>query len=33
VPVTIRYTEHSIRKGQPLLGAIDILGDLFWRNH
>jgi polyprenyl-phospho-N-acetylgalactosaminyl synthase len=31
VPVRIAYTEHSRRKGQSSLGALDIIGDLFWR--
>jgi glycosyltransferase involved in cell wall biosynthesis len=31
VPVLIRYTEYSRRKGQTMLGAVDILADLFWR--
>ena len=30
VPVTIRYTEYSKKKGQTLLSAFDILSDLFW---
>lgn len=29
VPVTVRYTEYSLRKGQRALGAIAILYDLF----
>jgi glycosyltransferase involved in cell wall biosynthesis len=28
VPVTISYTDHSLAKGQTLLGAADIVGDL-----
>jgi polyprenyl-phospho-N-acetylgalactosaminyl synthase len=28
VPVTISYTRHSVAKGQTLLGAADIIGDL-----
>jgi glycosyltransferase involved in cell wall biosynthesis len=31
VPVTIRYTEHSVRKGQSGLQAIRILFDYFFR--
>ncbi|HVE92156.1 MAG TPA: glycosyltransferase family 2 protein [Actinomycetota bacterium] len=31
VPVFIRYTEHSKRKGQSSLAAVDILFDLFSR--
>ena len=30
-PVTIRYTEYSLSKGQSLLNAINISFDLFWR--
>ena len=30
-PVTIRYTDYSLQKGQSLLNAINISFDLFWR--
>jgi polyprenyl-phospho-N-acetylgalactosaminyl synthase len=34
VPVTVRYTEHSMRKGQTGLQAVRILFDYFFRpNH
>ena len=32
VPVTIRYTEHSMRKGQGGLQAVRILFDYFFRS-
>lgn len=28
-PVTVVYTEHSLKKGQPMLNAINIIFDLF----
>jgi glycosyltransferase involved in cell wall biosynthesis len=31
VPVTIRYTEYSKRKGQSILNGFNILVDLIWR--
>lgn len=31
VPVTIRYTEYSKRKGQSILNGLNILVDLIWR--
>ncbi len=30
VPVTINYSDYSRKKGQPVLGALDIVSDLFW---
>ena len=30
IPVTVRYTEYSLRKGQKLSDTIKILKDLFW---
>ncbi|MHC4640889.1 MAG: glycosyltransferase family 2 protein [Planctomycetota bacterium] len=33
VPVTIRYTQYSKVKGQPILNAINILFELFTKGH
>ena len=33
VPVTIRYTEYSKKKGQSVLNAINILWDLFFERN
>ena len=31
VPITVNYTEHSLRNGQPLLNAVNILFEQYWR--
>ncbi len=31
VPITVRYTAYSLRKGQSSLNAINILHEMFWR--
>ena len=30
IPVTVLYTEYSIKKGQPILNSINIIIDLVW---
>lgn len=30
IPVTVLYTEYSVKKGQPILNSINIIFDLIW---
>jgi hypothetical protein len=32
-PVEVRYTEHSLAKGQSLWNSVNILWDLTWKKH